>query len=107
MTPPTYIDLLEMEELKLLKDGHRMRGMGYGTLRSGPGRTIMLSQIEGTSFVTFRVVESGVLVGTNNVATAIPKASSLALKHQKTSPRGLTKKVRAVKRKPVREDADG
>ena len=108
LVPPAWVDLLEIEELKLVKDGHRMRGASFGNIRSGPNQTIMLSQLEGTAYVTYRVIESGVLVGTSNVATAIPKHSTMAQKFRKTVfGGGLTKKVRSAKKAAPTPMADG
>ncbi len=96
-----WIDHQEYESLKLIKEGHRSRFQGHNTMRSGSGNTIMLSQLEGTPYVCFRIVESGLEVGTGNVASAVPKGTSLSVKTRKTTPKGMTAKVSSARAKKV------
>lgn len=106
MAPATWTDLFEVESIKILSEGHRTRFQSFKTMRSGPGNTIMCSQLDGTSYVTYRVVESGLLIGMSNVATAIPKGVGLAVKNRKTTAAGLTEKLRAPRARAKRVASD-
>lgn len=99
-----YTDIAEYESLRVIGEIHKLRHSSYGKLvNSGPGQTLMLSSREG--YVTYRIVESGLEIPITNVASAIPKAASLANKLQKTTGSRLTKKVPARRKAIDEEDA--
>lgn len=97
MIPVEYTDIAEYETLLVSNNIHRMRHSTHAKMiQSAPGQTVMLSTREG--YFTFRIVESGQEIPVPNVASAIPKRSTLATKMQKTTGHGLTPKIAAAKR---------
>ena len=103
MTP--WTDIAEYESLRVKSETHKLRHSNHSKLiNSGPGQTVMLSSRG--AHVTFRIVESGLEIPLENVASAIPKACTLATKTQKTTGSRLTKKVKATPAKPAQGDDD-
>lgn len=64
--------------------GLRMGGTP-GLIQSGPGRTIMLSVREGTTYTCFRIVETGHEFSPSKVDFAIPKGAAAADRLRKTA----------------------
>lgn len=93
-------DIREYESIRVATDVHKLRHSHHHKLiQSGPGQTIMLRDDKG--YIHFAIVESGLEIPASNVASAIPKSSTLASKMQKTTGSRLTPKLPSKK---VRDD---
>jgi hypothetical protein len=97
-----YTDIGEYESLRVIQEVHRIgRSQHPSLVRSSAGHTIMLSERNG--YMTFRIVENGLEIPVFNVASAIPKGATAAVKTQKTTSAGLTPKAKAPKRNKPNE----
>lgn len=98
-----YTDIAEYESLRVQAATHKLRhGHHPNLIQSGPGVTIMLGTRGG--YTCFRIVESGLEIPVENVASAIPKGATLATKLQKTTGSRLTPKVPAKRAKAEAAD---
>lgn len=97
-------DIQEYESLRVKVATHKLRHSYHQNLwQSGPGQTLMLSVRDGTGYLFFRVVESGIEIPMENVASAIPKGVTLASKLRKTTGTRLTEKPQTKKKAPDAE----
>jgi hypothetical protein len=79
-----WFDIAEYESIRVMTETHKLRFSHHAKLiQSGPNQTLVLSARG--PYVCYRIVESGLEIPVNNVASAVPKAASLAGKMRRTT----------------------
>lgn len=101
----SHTDLGEYDSIRVKYATHKLRHSHHATLiESGPGQTIRLSS--NGPYLCFRIVESGIEFPIGNIASAIPKGSTISGKLQKTTGSRLTTKPVTPPRKTAKGGDD-